>query len=176
MSRRLRLFALLLPPMMTLLACNDDTSPLDQPRVSMQDECDPASFNAALGAGTCTRQGNTTFSEFNDELTATHVVAAWHFVPVALTMRVGQSISAVNDGGEEHSFTEVEEFGGGIIPALNEASGNPVEAPECAQLPASDLVPAGFVFITDAATEVGTEKYQCCIHPWMRAVVTVNAS
>jgi plastocyanin len=156
------------------LACNDTLSPLFDTRVSMQDQCDPASFNAALGAGTCRKQGNVTFSQFNGELNATQHVAAWQFVPGALTVRVGQSITAVNDGGEEHTFTAVEQFGGGIEPVLNNASGNPVEAPECAQLQAADHVAAGAVFTSDAATTVGTEHYQCCIHPWMRATVTVT--
>ena len=157
-----------------LAACNDSSSPLDNPRVSMQDNCEPTSFNAALGAGTCVGTGTMTLAQFNTELQATQQVAAWRFVPPALTIRVGQSIAAMNDGGEQHTFTEVANFGGGIIPSLNSASGNTVEAPECAQLGATDFIASGQTFIADAATEVGTEKYQCCIHPWMRAVVTVT--
>lgn len=156
-----------------LVACSDSSGPRANAFVSVQDECDPATFNAALGAGTCSRQGNVSFASFNNELNATQKVAAWKFVPTALTIHVGQSIAATNNGGEMHSFTEVAQFGGGIVPSLNQASGNPVEAPECAQLPAVDLIAAGQTFITDAATTVETENYQCCIHPWMRAVVTV---
>jgi len=155
-------------------ACNDSSSPLDNPRVSMQDNCDPTSFNAALGAGTCTGTGSMTLAQFNAELQATQQVTAWRYVPATLTMRVGQTIAAMNVGGEEHTFTEVDDFGGGIVPSLNSASGNPVEAPECAQLGATDFVASGQTFTTDVATTVGTEKYQCCIHPWMRAVVTVT--
>ena len=36
-----------------------------------------ASFNAALGAGTCTGQGTTTLAQFTAELAANHTVAAW---------------------------------------------------------------------------------------------------
>jgi plastocyanin len=140
----------------------------------MQDQCDPASFNAALGSGTCTKQGTITFTQFNNELSATHQVAAWRLVPSAFSIKVGQSITATNDGGEKHTFTEVKAFGGGIVPALNSASGNTQEAPECAALSASDMVAAGATFRTDAAMDVGTELYQCCIHPWMRATVTVT--
>jgi plastocyanin len=142
----------------------------------MQDQCDPASFNAALGNGTCNRQGNVTFAAFNSELNASHQVAAWRYVPSSLTIHVGQAITAMNDGGETHTFTEVAQFGGGIVPSLNQASGNTVEAPECAQLSASDMVASGASFTADVATsaDVGTERYQCCIHPWMRAVVTVK--
>jgi plastocyanin len=160
---------------LVLLAACDDTTGLASNQVSMRDECDPASFNAGLGAGTCVRQGNMTLAQFNAELQPRQEVGAWRFVPPALTIGLGQSIEAINDGGEEHTFTEVEEFGGGVVPSLNEASGNPVEAPECAQLSGSEFVPSGARFVTEPATAVGTEKYQCCIHPWMRAVVTVNA-
>jgi len=108
------------------------------PTVSMLDQCDSASFNAGLGAGTCTRAGGITLSQFNSELAANHSVAEWMFSPTALTIHVGQSIQATNMGGEGHTFTRVAEFGGGIVPALNSGSGNPVETSECAQLPSSD--------------------------------------
>jgi plastocyanin len=156
------------------IAC-DDTTAVNTTHVSMQDQCDPATFNAALGAGTCVRQGGVTFAQFNNELNATQQVAAWRYVPENITVRVGQSITAMNDGGEMHTFTEVEQFGGGILPSLNQASGNPVEAPECQQLSATDMVAAGTIFTADPETEVGVEHYQCCIHPWMRATVTVTS-
>ena len=164
---------------MTLLAllsigCSDDVSPRANAQVSVQDQCDPATFNAALGNGTCSKQGTTTFAQFNSELNASHQVAAWRFVPNALTIRVGQAITATNTGGEMHTFTEVAAFGGGIVPSLNTASGNTQEAPECAALPANAMIASGGTFQTDAATDVGTELYQCCIHPWMRATVTVT--
>jgi plastocyanin len=152
-------------------ACSDSVGPKANAKVSMQDQCDPASFNAALGAGTCTKQGSVTFAQFNSELNSTQKVAAWQFAPSNLTIRIGQSIAATNDGGEVHTFTEVQAFGGGIVPALNQASGNPVEAPECKTVTAADMVMPGATFTTDAETEAGTELYQCCIHPWMRAVV-----
>jgi len=157
-----------------LVACSDSTSANANAHVTIEDECDPASFNAVLGAGACSKQGNTTFTQFNNELNATEQVAAWQFVPTALTIRVGQSITATNIGGETHTFTEVALFGGGIVPSLNQASGNTVEAPECAQLSAADMIASGTTFMADAATAAGTEYYQCCIHPWMRATVTVT--
>ena len=157
-----------------LTACNDSSSPIANPRVTLEDQCDPTSFNAALGAGACTGTGSMTLSQFNAELSSTQQVAAWRFVPATLTIRVGQTIAAMNAGVEQHTFTEVANFGGGIVPSLNNASGNPVEAPECAQLGPNDFVASGQSFLADAATSVGTEKYQCCIHPWMRAVVTVT--
>lgn len=157
-----------------LAGCSDSTSPMADARVSVQDQCDPATFNAALGSGACAKQGTMTFSAFNNELNATHQVAAWRFVPSAFMLKVGQSITATNDGGEKHTFTEVKAFGGGIVSSLNTASGNTQEAPECAALGASAMIASGATFRTDAATDVGTEYYQCCIHPWMRATVTVT--
>jgi len=159
----------------SLAACSDSTGVSANAHVAVLDDCDPTSFNAALGAGACTRTGHTTFTAFNNELNASHMVAAWQFLPSQLTISVGQKITASNNGGEVHTFTEVAQFGGGIVPALNQASGNPTEAPECAQLSAADQISAGGQFTTDAASEAGTEFYQCCIHPWMRAVVTVRS-
>jgi plastocyanin len=158
----------------SLVACSDSTSANANTHVSIRDDCDPASFNAALGAGTCSKQGSTTFAQFNNELSATQQVAAWQFVPQTLTVRVGQAITATNGGGEVHTFTEVDQFGGGIVPALNQASGNDVEAPECQQLSAADMIAPGATFTADAETTVGTEHYQCCIHPWMRETVIVT--
>src|SRR5262245_38089954 len=158
-----------------LAGCDDDfVNALQSPvRVSMRDQCDSASFNAALGPGTCTRAGSVTFAEFNNELNATGRVASWMFEPSAFAVRLGQAITAQNNGGEVHTFTEVANFGGGIVPELNTASGNLVMAPECALLTPADNVVPGSTFTTDATTIVGTEHYQCCIHPWMRATVTV---
>src|SRR3954470_6004675 len=158
----------------TLTACSDSVEPKANAIVSIQDQCDPASFNAALGAGTCTRQGNTTLAQFNTELNATHQVAAWRFLPNNLTIRVGQRLTETNNGGEVHTFTEVAQFGGGIVPALNQASGNTVVASECQQLSASDMIAAGTTHTGDVETTAKTELYQCCIHPWMRATVTIT--
>ena len=36
--------------------------------VLMRDDCDPATFNAAVGPGTCVGDGDTTFSDFLDEV------------------------------------------------------------------------------------------------------------
>ena len=62
-----------------LAACSDRISPNADAQVSGQDQCEPTSFNAALGDGTCTKQGNVTLTAFNNELSASHQVAAWRF-------------------------------------------------------------------------------------------------
>lgn len=136
--------------------------------VSMMDACDPDSFNAVIGAGACTRSGGVKFDQFIELLTRHQSVGAWHFAPGTANMVVGQRLSAVNNGGETHTFTEVDEFGGGIVPDLNRLSGNPTPAPECLALSGNAFIPPGGTFQTDAEDEAGVEHYQCCIHPWMR--------
>lgn len=142
----------------------------DTRRVQIMDACDPASFNAAIGPGTCVRDGGVRFENFISLLGRHQAVGAWHFAPATINARVGQTLLASNQGGEVHTFTEVDEFGGGIVPDLNLLSGNPVPAPECLALTGSDFVPPGGSY-TDEVEEPGTERYMCCIHPWMRAVV-----
>ena len=171
------------------VACSKDAQPLSpsvsdgafasiagglERAVRLFDACDPASFNAALGAGTCTRNGGgVTFQAFIDELTAHQSVGAWHFAPTVLTMKAGQNLVAINQGGETHTFTEVEEFGGGIVPNLNQLAGVPNVAPECTQLQPGDFLRPG-ARSSETEDESGVEKYQCCIHPWMRAEVKIS--
>jgi hypothetical protein len=143
--------------------------------VTMMDACDPTSFDAALGAGTCVRQGGVSFDVFIAQLTKHQVIGAWHFAPGVVNVQLGQTLVAVNNGGEVHTFTEVEHFGGGIVPELNELSGTPDPVPECLALTGSDFIPPGGT-TSDDEDESGTELYQCCIHPWMRAVVHVRAN
>jgi plastocyanin len=142
--------------------------------VHMNDQCDPTSFNAALGAGTCvSAHAGVQFDDFIRELTKTQKVGAWNFTPRQVHLRADQAFLAQNRGGEVHTFTEVDEFGGGIVPMLNTLSGNPVAAPECLALAAGDFIPPGGVTTPEVETP-GVHHYQCCIHPWMRTDVTVR--
>jgi hypothetical protein len=141
--------------------------------VDLFDACDPESFNAALGAGTCVRNGGVMFANFLELLSRHHSVGAWHFTPPQAHMGVGDVLLAVNHGGETHTFTEVEEFGGGIVADLNERMGLSAVAPECTALAPSDFIPAGGSS-AETEDEEGVEKYQCCIHPWMRAEVHIG--
>ncbi|MFL5617391.1 MAG: hypothetical protein ACJ79A_03235 [Gemmatimonadaceae bacterium] len=143
-------------------------------RIEVLDACDPTSFNAAIGAGTCTRPGGLSFTDFIAQLTANGEVGAWRFAPGSnIQARVGQTLLAINRGGEVHTFTEVEEFGGGVVSLLNELSHNTDVAPECQALTQGDFIAPGGTF-SDEVEETGTERYQCCIHPWMRATVTAR--
>jgi plastocyanin len=182
--RPYRLIAAHAAASLLLVACGNDTptptSPATMPAfkatfkpIQMMDACDPETFNAAVGPGTCLRNGGVRFPRFLQLLGQHHALGAWHFAPSTVNARVGQTLRAVNHGGEVHTFTEVEEFGGGIVPDLNTLAGTPDPAPECLTLPLSDFVPPGGTY-TDEVEEAGVERYQCCIHPWMRAVVTAR--
>jgi len=172
--RHARVTLALLPTLLLLAGCDSTNS---SGVVQLRDDCDPATFNAALGAGTCLHSNGSTgmtLSEFNAELNASSSVAAWAIFPSTLSVSEGASFAVVNTGGETHTYTEVEEFGGGVVPALNTASGNTTVAPECltAEFDASTIRSGQSMEHT--FDEQGTEKYQCCIHPWMRQTVTVH--
>jgi hypothetical protein len=144
-----------------------------QHAVTLFDACDPETFNAAVGPGTCIRSGGVRFETFLEQLKRHGSIGAWHFAPGMVTMQVGQLLVANNRGGEVHTFTEVDEFGGGIVPLLNELIGETTVAPECNQLADADFLAPG-ASSSEKETEAGVEKYQCCIHPWMRAEVRIK--
>jgi len=83
--------------------------------------------------------------------------------------------SALGERSGQCPVEHCEEFGGGIVPLLNQLSGNTTVAPECLALEPDDFIPPGGSD-SDDEVEVGTEKYQCCIHPWMRVTVTGRGS
>jgi plastocyanin len=141
--------------------------------VNMHDACDPATFNAAAGPGTCVRDGGVTFAHFIAELTRNQSAGAWHFAPSVSNAKVGDTFFAVNRGGEVHTFTHVAAFGGGIVPPLNALSGNPIPAPECLTLEPDDFVAPGNTYQEQLAGS-GTQLFQCCIHPWMRLTVSAQ--
>lgn len=129
-------------------------------QVQILDDCDPATFNAAIGPGTCVKDGGTTFSEFIAQL----------------RLDAGGTLQAHNRGGEDHTFTEVANFGGGCIAALNDLLGlTPV--PECAGFPggafAATLVRPGGT-VTTTPLPPGIHRYECLIHPWMQTTLTVG--
>jgi len=139
--------------------------------VSLNDACDPASFSAA--GAPCARPGGRPFQEFIAEVISTHQAGGWAIAPSPIEARVGQHIVVVNRGGEFHTFTEVAQFHDGSINAgLNHVLGDPEVAPEC-KAPTVALVPSGGTQ-TETVDEEGTELYQCCIHPWMRATVVAK--
>jgi hypothetical protein len=143
--------------------------------VNMLDACDPETFNAK--SISCTRAGGVTFDRFIAQLTRFGFIGPWRFAPAVATVRVGQSFVATNIGGEVHTFTRVADFGGGIVPLLNDLAHVPRVAPECAleALEPDDFVPPGGTY-RETVDRAGTLKFQCCIHPWMRLEATSRDS
>jgi hypothetical protein len=146
-------------------------------KIRMYDDCEATSFNAVLGDGACIGNGHTTFAEFIEELAETQDAHAWRNQPSAMHVNTGRPTFIENRGGEVHTFTKVANFGGGFVPDLNGISGNPVPAPECLNFAAIVFIPAGAS--EDGPTAgtselpVGSTRFQCCIHPWMRTVIEV---
>ena len=142
------------------------------------DECDPATFNAAIGPDFCKNVAlgfSTTFNDLFAKAAAGTPDPGWDFEPDVLHVKRGTPLLVVDQGGEPHTFTEVEKFGGGFIEPLN--AGEPT-VPECA---------GGFKNVAVAKTRIlqgsqlqvtglskGEHHFECCIHPWMRVTVEVK--
>lgn len=156
----------------------------NDPNVALVDNCDPATFNAAIGPGTCAttpHKHDTTFTEFLGLLfspLAANVIGhpAWNMSPGYVSISAGRTVRVTNGGGEGHTFTEVTAYGGGVVPFLNGVGGPAGTVPliEAGACGASPIVvgPGKTIQITGLAP--GVHKFQCCIHPWMRAVVDVE--
>src|SRR5258708_7283507 len=89
------------------------------------DECDPVTFNAAVGPDFCrnvTLGAFTTLSELFALAEGGTPDPGWDFEPDKLTIKRGTIVSVVDQGGEPHTFTEVKEFGNGFVPQLNPGS------------------------------------------------------
>jgi plastocyanin len=160
---------------LTLVLTTGSSAVSPSRQVVMGDDCDPATFNAVIGPGTCVKNGSTTFSEFVSQLIAQGRAPAWRFAPDQLSLAAGGTVKAINIGGETHTFTEVANFGGGCIDFLNGLLGlTPV--PECAGFPGgvfgATAVPAGGTLTATLAP--GVHRFECLIHPWMRTTVEVS--
>ncbi len=145
-------------------------------QVSLRDNCDPASFDAALGDpnGCVKNSGGMPFNTFVAVLTRNQTIAPWAITPFQANLAPGTVLAVTNVGGEAHTFTRVASFGGGFVGLLNTLSGNTTPVAECN--PATvDILPAGGTQSVVVADD-GTENYQCCIHPWMRMVVNGKKS
>jgi plastocyanin len=144
------------------------------------DECDPATFNAALGPGIClnvTPFGSAvTLSDLLASIAAGTPNPNWDFEPDSLTIKSGTILEVVNQGGEPHTFTEVAKFGGGFVPPANPPGESVV--PECAggfsdvKVASTRILQGSHLNITGLSK--GTHLFQCCIHPWMHFQVTVK--
>jgi plastocyanin len=150
---------------------------LDRPQpisrqVSMMDACDGPTFNLVVGPGTCSRPQGVNFSEFIAQLTAHQSAGAWHNAPPQTDAWLGDTVLAVNKGGEVHTFTRVAAFGGGVVGLLNQLAGTPNVVPECNA--ERTFVPPGGTD-TESLDQTGELKFQCCIHPWMHTTILVKS-
>jgi len=155
------------------------------PTFKLRDGCQPATFNLpppnGAGPGTCRTDfnGQVSFEKFVDQLTAHQNAPEWRSTPINTDIAAGTQVLLDNEGGETHTFTRVQNFGGGFVPILNRLSGNLVPAPECfAQSVGATFVPSGVegkpgptLLESDRGKTV---KFQCCIHPWMRSEIMVR--
>ena len=146
------------------------------------DECDPDTFNPVLGeggTGFCHNVagpfGATTLGQLIAKADAGTPDPGWDFEPDTLTIQRRTILSVVNQGDEPHTFTEVEQFGGGFVEPLNNGEAT---VPECT---------GGFANLAVAKTRIlqgshldisglrkGKHLFECCIHPWMRMEVDVK--
>ena len=145
------------------------------------DECDPATFNAALGPDFCRNVSlaplgfATTFADLFAKAGAGTPDPNWDFEPDRVVVRKGTPLSVVDQGGEPHTFTEVKHFGGGFVPDLN---GGENTVPECAggfsnlKVARTRILQGSRIDVTDLSK--GKHLFQCCIHPWMRVEVDVK--
>jgi hypothetical protein len=146
--------------------------------ISVIDDCDPNDPGWAPTGGCVLQGGHVTLAEFNALLTSPPSASlighpAWRNQPSALDVADDKSVRVTNDGGRLHTFTHVAAFGGGRVPPLNVSM---VPAPECLLAPGAtdpNQLPPGEQ-LTVRGLPPGLHRFQCCIHPWMRAVIRVH--
>ena len=156
----------------------EQDSPPTLAQIVALDECDPATFNAAIGPEFCKNVALGAATKFSDLFTLAAQGTpdpGWDFEPDTVHIMKGTTLSVVDQGGEPHTFTEVARFGGGFIPQLN--SGEET-VPECAN-GFSNLAVARTRILQGSTSQIsglskGEHLFQCCIHPWMRVKVEVK--
>jgi plastocyanin len=160
---------------------NDDNQ--GNRRIALVDDCDPDD-PAWLPIGCLQEDGDVRAAEFNaflrsplyDNIPPPGVEPglflvghpSWRVDPSHILIGAGKEIRVRNVGGRPHTFTEVAQFGGGVVPPLNVGT---QPAPECAA--SVRLAPGDRARLT--ASGEGIHRFQCCFHPWMRSTVRVVA-
>ncbi len=148
-------------------------------QIAIRDDCDPTDPAFAPTGGCALEKGDVTNNEFNALLGSPLALPpppplpfiighpAWRNDPSYLKVEQNETVEVTNKGGRGHTFTEVKAYGGGRIPPLNNGL---KPAPECAT--ATTLTPGASTEVTGLS--VGIHRFQCCIHPWMRALIKVK--
>jgi len=148
--------------------------------IALMDDCLPGDpgWDDTGGCGLKKHQGDVPTEEFGELLTSPLTIPpngslighpSWRNEPSHITIKAGKTVHVTNRGGRGHTFTEVAEFGGGFVGDLNIGL-NP--APECTPQSTTVLAPGAKDKLT--GLDPGLRKFQCCIHPWMRATIRVE--
>src|ERR1700736_5491545 len=88
------------------------------------DECDPVTFNAALGPDFCKNVAlaalgyATTLSELFAEAGNGTPDPGWDFEPDTVKIKEGTILTVVDQGGDQNTFTRQHKFGGGLVADL----------------------------------------------------------
>jgi plastocyanin len=172
-------------------------------QLQINDNCDPATFNAAIPQipNLCQGDGTTPFQTFFAAVGATGQAKGWNFKPETLHVKAGEPVNLINNGGETHTVTNVDAFGGGYIIPLNgllAQFGLGTPRPEClqdgqqtVQIPGLLLAPAAesatnlvvhYGEVDQLNTGPGTPfparntpyLLECCVHPWMQTTLFVR--
>lgn len=141
------------------------------------DNCDPRDPNwAPIGCNHA--RGDVTNAEFNALVRSPLSLStvghpSWRFDPSYLAIGPRRTVRVRNGGGRPHTFTEVRNFGGGRVPPLNVGLR---QAPECLLAPGAvdptQVLPGQSLRVTGLGA--GDHIFQCCFHPWMRALIKVK--
>ena len=146
--------------------------------VVMLDNCEPTDpgWTPTGGCKLKPKRGDVSASEFFELLFSPLYPSgaivghpSWRNEPSYLSIDEGRRVRVRNRGGRGHTFTEVEDFGGGFVPDLN---GDLEQAPECLTGEVIVVEPGRRIQMRDLTP--GLHKFQCCIHPWMRAAIRVE--
>ena len=160
-------------------AAPEQETPPSLAQVVALDECDPVTFNAALGPDFChnvTLGASTKLADLFTKAAAGTPDPGWDFEPDTVKIKKGAILTVVDQGGEPHTFTGVEKFGGGFIPGLNAPGEDTIS--ECAggfskvAVAKTRILQGSHVQITGLSK--GEHLFECCIHPWMRVKVEVK--
>jgi plastocyanin len=149
-------------------------------RIAIMDNCLPGDpgWNPTGGCAQDPQHGDVPFAEFGALLRSPLTIPpngfvighpSWRNEPSYLSVDSGKSVHVTNSGGRTHTFTEVANFGGGFVGGLNIGLS---QAPECNPAAVVQLLPGARDEVNGLAP--GLHKFQCCIHPWMRAAIRVN--